>query len=79
MPKFMRPYIERFVDVIGDEHCGFRAIAKSLGSTEESHVMVRRALIQEVKDHRDDYIKLYVGKDHYVGTKGVFTISPIEF
>ena len=26
MPKFMRPYIEGIVDVIGDGHCGFRAI-----------------------------------------------------
>jgi len=33
------------MDVIGDEHCGFRAIAESLGLTEESHVMVRRTLI----------------------------------
>jgi len=54
MPKFIRPYIERIVDVIGDGHCGFRAIAESLGLTEESHVMVRRALIQEVKEHRND-------------------------
>ena len=40
MQKFMRPYIERIVDVIGDGHCGFRAIAESVGLTEESHVMV---------------------------------------
>jgi len=45
MPKFMRPYIERTVDVIGDGHCGFRGIAESVGLTEESHVMVRRSLI----------------------------------
>jgi len=35
MPKFMRPYIERIVDVIGDGHCGFRAIAESLGLTKK--------------------------------------------
>jgi len=45
MPKFMRPYIEGIVDVIGDGHCGFMAIAESVGLTEESHVMVWRALI----------------------------------
>jgi len=65
MPKFMRPYIERIVDVIGSGHCGFRAIAESLVLTEESHVMVRTTLIQEVKEHRNDYIKIYVGDRRY--------------
>jgi len=65
MPKFMRPYIERIVDVIGDGHCGFRAIAEFLGLMEESHVMVRRALIQEVKEHRNDYIRIYAGECCY--------------
>jgi len=46
MPKFMRPYIERIVDVIGNGHCGFRVIAESMGLTEENLVMVRRALIE---------------------------------
>ena len=41
MPKFTRPYIERIVDVIGDGHCGFRAIAESMGLTEESHEIGR--------------------------------------
>jgi len=50
----MIPYIERILDVIGDGHCGFRAIAKSLDLTEESHVIVRTALIKEVKEHRND-------------------------
>jgi hypothetical protein len=59
MPKFMRPYIERIVDVIGDGHCGFRAIAEVVGLTEESHVMVRRAVIQELKEHRSKYIEIY--------------------
>ncbi|AES79529.1 hypothetical protein MTR_7g069450 [Medicago truncatula] len=59
MPKFMRPYIEGIVDVIGDGHCGFRAIAERVGLTEESHVMVRRALIKELKEHRNKYIEVY--------------------
>jgi len=33
--------------------------------TEESHVMVLRALIQEVKEHRNDYIKIYAGERRY--------------
>jgi len=65
MPKFMRPYIERIVDVIGDGHCGFRAIAESVGLTEENHVLVRRALIKELKEHRNKYIEIYASERRY--------------
>ena len=65
MPKFMIPYIERVVDVIGDGHCGFRAIAEALGLTQESHVMVRRALIQELKELMSKYIEVYASEDRY--------------
>ncbi|AES62538.1 hypothetical protein MTR_1g101180 [Medicago truncatula] len=65
MPKFMRPYIEGIVDVIGDGHCGFRAIAERVSLTEESHVMVRRALIKELKEHRIKYIEVYASADCY--------------
>ncbi|KEH37073.1 hypothetical protein MTR_2g030885 [Medicago truncatula] len=33
MPHFMLPFIEKVVDVIGDGHCGFRAIAEFMGLT----------------------------------------------
>jgi len=65
IPKFMVPFIEKVVDVIGDENCGFRAIAEFLGLTEESHIMVLRHLIQELKDHINDYVGVYVGDDRY--------------
>jgi len=61
----MRPYIEKIVDVIDDGNRGFRDISESLGLTEESHVMVRRALIKEVKEHKDDYIGKYAGEDRH--------------
>ena len=61
----MRPYIEGIVDVIGDGHCGFRAIAEFVGLTEESHVMVRRALIKELKEHRNKYIEIYASEHRY--------------
>jgi len=61
----MRPYIEGIVDVIGDGHCGFRAIAESMGLTEQSHVMVRRALIKELKEHRNKYIEIYASERRY--------------
>jgi len=41
------------------------AIAESLGLTEESHVMVRRTLIKEVKENRDNYIGIYAGENCY--------------
>jgi hypothetical protein len=48
MPKFMVPFIEKVMDVIGDGHCGFQAIAEFMGLTEEIHIMIRRHLIQEI-------------------------------
>jgi len=65
MPRFMVPFIEKVVDVIGDGHYGFRAIVEFMGLTEESHIMIRRHLIQELKDHRDDYVGVYAGEDRY--------------
>jgi len=61
----MVPFIEKVVDVIGEGHCRFRAIAKFMGLTEESHIMIRHNLIKELKDHRDDYVRVYVGEDRY--------------
>jgi len=52
----MVPFIENMVDVIGDRNCGFRAIVELLGFIEESHIMVCRHLIQELKDYRNDYV-----------------------
>ncbi|KEH22132.1 OTU-like cysteine protease [Medicago truncatula] len=65
MPRFMLPFIEKVVDVIGDGHCGFRAIAEFMGLTEQNHIMIRTLLIQEVKDHRDDYVEVFAGEDRY--------------
>jgi len=47
MPKFMRPFIEKIVDVRGDGNCGFRAIAKSLSLTKESHVVLLIVVVSE--------------------------------
>jgi len=33
--------------------------------TKESHIMIRRHLIQELKDHRNDYVGVYAGDDSY--------------
>jgi len=65
MPKFMRPYIEGMVDVIGDGYCGFRVIAEFVGLTEESHVIVQRAVIKDLKEHRNKYIEIYASESRY--------------
>jgi len=65
MSRFLLPFIEKVVDVLGDEHCGFRAIADFMRLTEENHIMIRTHLIQELKDHRDDYVEVYAGDDRY--------------
>jgi len=65
MPKFMVPFFEKVVDVIGDRHCGFRAIAEFIGLIEESHIMIRRHFVQELKDYKNDYVGVYAGEDRY--------------
>ena len=62
----MVPFIENMVDVKGDKICGFQAIVDFLGLTEKSHIMVRRHLIiQELKDHRNDYVWVFAGEGRY--------------
>jgi len=65
MSRFMLPFIEKVMDVIGDGHCGIQAIAEFMRLTEQSHIMIRTHLIQELKDHRDDYVEVYAGENRY--------------
>ena len=58
MSHFMLLFIEKVVDVIGDGHFGLRGIAEFMGLTEQSHIMIRTHLIQQLKDHRDDYVEV---------------------
>ncbi|KEH19575.1 hypothetical protein MTR_8g464140 [Medicago truncatula] len=53
MSKFMVSFIDKVVDVIGDGHCGFRAIAKFMGLTEEirhGHAVLQSYFIKRPKD-----------------------------
>jgi len=47
------------VNVRGDGNCGFRVIARHLGTDEDSHVLVRHSLINELKNHKSDYLPIY--------------------
>jgi len=47
------------VNVKGDGNCGFRVIARHLGMDEDNNVLVRHALINELKNHKSDYLPIY--------------------
>jgi len=65
IPNIMRPYIEDIVNVRGDGNCGFRVIARHMGFNEEDHVLVRHALINELKNHKSDYLPIYAIEKRY--------------
>jgi len=58
IPNIMRPFVEEIVDVKEDGHCGFRVIARHLGMDGEDHVLIRRVLIHELKNHKSDYMPI---------------------
>lgn len=61
---FMHKYIERIVDVIGDDNCGFRVVSGLLGKGEDDYQFVYRHL-QKMTTHRESYTKLYGNKATY--------------
>jgi len=68
----MRPYIEDIVNVKGDDNCGFWVIARHLGMGEDSHVLVRHALINELKNHKSDYLPIYATEKRYIYISWMF-------
>ncbi|XP_058742268.1 uncharacterized protein LOC131614726 [Vicia villosa] len=59
MLVFMHPYIERIVDVVGDDNYSYRTVSALFGNGEESHMLVRHELLQELKTHKEAYTRLY--------------------
>ena len=55
----MRPFIEGIVNVKEDGNCGFWVIARHMGMDKENHVLVCRALIHELKNHKGDYLPIF--------------------
>lgn len=55
----MRHFIEDIVNVKGDGNNGFRVIARHMKMDEENHVLVRHALIHELKTHMSDYFPIF--------------------
>ncbi|XP_028087671.1 uncharacterized protein LOC114288362 [Camellia sinensis] len=54
-PSGLKPYIKFVKDVAVDGNCGFRAIAASIGHTEDDWAQVRR----DLHTHKEEYITLY--------------------
>ena len=65
IPNIMRPFVEEIVNIKGDGHCGFRVVARHLGMGEEDHILVRQALIQELRNHKSDYMPIYDTEERY--------------
>jgi len=65
IPNIMRPFVEEIVNVKRDSHCGFRVIAVHLGMDEEDHVLIRQALIHELRSHKSDYMSIYDTEERY--------------
>ena len=65
IPNLMRPYVEDIVNVRGDGNCGFRVVARHMGFHEDDHVLVRHALINELKTHKSDYLPIYATESRY--------------
>ncbi|XP_028106832.1 uncharacterized protein LOC114305895 [Camellia sinensis] len=59
LPAGLKPYIKFVKDVATDGNCGFRAIAASIGHTENDWAQVRRDLLGELHTHKEEYITLY--------------------
>jgi len=55
----MKPYIENIVNVKGDDNFGFRVMARRMDTDEENHLLVRSALIHELKTNILDYLPIF--------------------
>ena len=49
------PYLTEVNDVLGDCHCGFRAIALAVGRQEDNHMTVRQDLLKDLDNQSDLY------------------------
>ena len=57
MPVFMHKFIKRIINIEGDGNYGYRAVSALLGKEEDSHILVRHQLIQELKTHKESYTR----------------------
>ncbi|XP_058217423.1 uncharacterized protein LOC131328499 [Rhododendron vialii] len=63
LPQAYQRYISHTVDVLGDGHCGFRAIAALIGYSENDWSRVREELIEEIQQNYYLYTEIYPVND----------------
>ena len=78
IPNIMRPLVEEIVNVKRDGHCGFRVIARHLGMDEKDHVLIRQALIHELRNHKNDYMPIYDTEERYNKILNVYTLQNVQ-
>jgi hypothetical protein len=57
--KIMRLYIENTVNLKGDDNCGYQIIARHVSMDRENHILVRNAIIHELKTNKCDYLLIF--------------------
>ncbi|XP_058180055.1 uncharacterized protein LOC131298592 [Rhododendron vialii] len=63
LPQAYQRYVSHTVDVLGDGHCGFRAIAALIGYGENDWSLVREELIEEIRQNFYLYSVIYPVND----------------
>ncbi|XP_058746508.1 uncharacterized protein LOC131619430 [Vicia villosa] len=59
MPAFIYKYIDRVVNVVGDNNCGFRTVSTLLGKGEDEHKLVLHERIKKLMNHKDLYTRVF--------------------
>ena len=65
MPKIMRPYNENIMTVKGNDNCGYWVIDRHIGMDEKNHVLVRSALIHELKTNKNGYLPIFGSEERF--------------
>ncbi|MCH79777.1 FAR1-related protein [Trifolium medium] len=73
----MHEYFSHVINVAGDGHCGFRAVAHLLGKSEDNHHMIRLDLLTELVHNKARYFQLFGGKDKLDYLKDALTPAGI--
>lgn len=58
-PNVMLPYLEGWVDPIGDGNCGFRCVAEFFWGNQEEWILARTVIANEITRHPNVYSHIY--------------------
>jgi histone-lysine N-methyltransferase SETD2 len=65
MPKFMHPYIDDIVDVVGDGWCGYRCMALEYNGHEDNFELIKFHMLKELNLHKETYMKVYATEKRF--------------